>query len=83
MKFMNNGILEDIPQPDPAWDYYEIWQSLHTIKTKIDAGIKFISGEEQADDSTDQKLREILEPASEKLVDIIEQDLSNYSDDYE
>ncbi|MHC5613422.1 MAG: IS200/IS605 family transposase [Nostoc sp.] len=30
----------NISQPDPDWDYYEIWQSLHTIKNKIDAGIK-------------------------------------------
>ena len=68
----------NISQPDPDWDYYEIWQSLQTIKNKIDAGIKLISGEEQADDVTDQKLREILEPASEKLVSIIEQDLMDY-----
>lgn len=80
MKFMNNS---NISQPDPSWDYYEIWQSLHIIKNKIDAGIKLISSEEQADDVTDQKLREILEPASDKLVEIIEQDLMDYEKDYE
>ncbi|MDZ8227038.1 hypothetical protein [Nostoc sp. ChiVER01] len=80
---MNNEENLNISQPDPAWDYYEIWQSLHIIKNKIDAGIKLISGEEQADDVTDQKLRQILEPASEKLVGIIEQDLMDYQKDYE
>ncbi|MEH2377306.1 MAG: hypothetical protein V7K27_00110 [Nostoc sp.] len=75
--------IDNTPQPDPAWDYYEIWQSLHTIKNKIDAGIKLISGEEQADDTTDEKLKEILEPVLEQLERLIENDLTNYSDDDE
>lgn len=75
--------IETTPQPDPAWDYYEIWQSLQQIKSKIDAGLAFISGEEQADNDSDQKLREILEPVLEQLEGIIENDLTEYSDDYE
>ncbi|MHC5719151.1 MAG: hypothetical protein ACYTX0_45615 [Nostoc sp.] len=71
----------NISQPDPDWDYYEIWQSLHTIKNKIDAGIKLISGEELADNTTDEKLKEILEPALEQLESLIENDLSDYSED--
>ncbi|MDZ8261717.1 hypothetical protein [Nostoc sp. ChiQUE01b] len=43
---MNNETNKNISQPDPEWDYYEIWQSLHHIKTKIDAGLIFISGKE-------------------------------------
>jgi hypothetical protein len=81
MKFMNNQILEDISQPDPDWDYYEIWQSLHIIKTQIDAGIKLISGEELADNTTDEKLKQILEPALEQLEEIIENHLTDYSED--
>jgi hypothetical protein len=80
---MNNEENLDISYPDPEWDYYEIWQSLHTIKNKIDAGLKFISGEELADNTTDEKLKEILEPALEKLEEVIEDYLTNYSDDHE
>lgn len=63
------------PQPDPAWDYYEIWYSLQGIKAKIELGLKLIAVKEQADDDTDQKLLEILEPASKELDLIIECDL--------
>ncbi|MEH2219416.1 MULTISPECIES: hypothetical protein [unclassified Nostoc] len=73
----------NISQPDPDWDYYEVWQLLHTIKTKIDAGMKFISSEELADNTTDEKLKEILEPALEQLEEVIENHLTNYSDDDE
>ncbi|MEH2065124.1 MAG: hypothetical protein V7K50_23170 [Nostoc sp.] len=76
----------NISQPDPDWDYYETWQSLQTIKTKIEAGIKLISGEETGDTRTDKKLKEILEPALEQLESVIENDLTDYSedaDDYE
>ncbi|MHC5729588.1 MAG: hypothetical protein ACYTXY_36780 [Nostoc sp.] len=71
----------NISQPDPDWDYYEVWQSLHTIKNKIDAGIKLISGKETGDNTTDKKLKEILEPALEKLESVIENDLTDYSED--
>jgi len=83
MKFMSEE-NSNIPQPDPAWDYYEIWQSLHTIKDRIDAGIKLLSGEELADDTTDEKLKQILEPALEQLEEVIENHLTiNYLDDDE
>jgi hypothetical protein len=75
--------IDTRPQPDPDWDYYETWQLLHTIKNKIDAGIKFISGEELADNTSDEKLKKILEPALEQLEEVIENHLTNYSDDHE
>lgn len=81
---MNNGNLEitdNFLQPDPAWDYYEIWQALHGVKRKIDAALKLIASEEQADNTTDEKLKETLEPALTELEGIIENDLTNYSDD--
>ncbi|MHC5828345.1 MAG: hypothetical protein ACYT04_73720 [Nostoc sp.] len=71
----------NISQPDPDWDYYEVWQSLHTIKNKIDAGIKLIPGEELGDNTTDEKLKEILEPALEQLESLIENELTDYSED--
>ena len=71
----------NISQPDPDWDYYEVWQSLHTIKTKIDTGIKFISSKETGDNTTDENLKKILQPALEQLESVIENDLTNYSED--
>lgn len=64
-------------QPDPAWDYHEIWQSLQDIKNKIDAGLKFLAQQELADDSTDAKLKEILTPVLEQLESVIENDLTD------
>ncbi len=76
-----SDFFDNKPHPDPEWDYYEIWQALQDVKNKIDAGLKFISGEDLADNTTDEKLIEILEPAQEKLLEIIEEHLTNYSDD--
>ncbi|MEH2137138.1 hypothetical protein [Nostoc sp.] len=73
----------NISQPDPDWDYYEVWQLLEAIKNKINAGVKFISGEELADNTTDEKLKQILEPALEQLEELIENHLTDYSDDHD
>ena len=73
--------IDTTPQPDPNWDYYEIWQSLHAIKNKIDTGIKLISDAETANNTTDEKLKEILETALEQLESVIENDLTDYSKD--
>ncbi|WP_414579612.1 hypothetical protein [Anabaena sp. CCY 9402-a] len=71
----------DIPQTDPAWDYYEVWQSLHIAQVKIKSGIKLIFGQEQATHDTDQKLKEILETVVEKLEQVIDDELTGYADD--
>ncbi|MBD2354764.1 hypothetical protein H6G41_08995 [Tolypothrix sp. FACHB-123] len=70
--------LENIPQPDPSWDYYEIWNSLVAIKSRIDTALNFIAKAEQADNETDEKLIEILEPASNELEEIIDKDLEEF-----
>ncbi|MCC5620959.1 hypothetical protein [Nostoc sp. CHAB 5715] len=66
----------NISQPDPEWDYYEAWQLLHDIKNKIDAALKVISGEERAGYASDEKLKEILEPALEQLENVIKNNFS-------
>ena len=71
---MNNENF-NISQPDPEWDYYEAWQLLHNIKNKIDAALKIMSGEEHAGYASDEKLKNILEPALEQLEDVIENNL--------
>ncbi|MBD2202736.1 hypothetical protein H6G33_17815 [Calothrix sp. FACHB-1219] len=70
--------LENIPQPDPSWDYYQIWNSLLAIKSQMDRGLNLIAKVEKADSQIDEKLREILEPALNELEQIMEEDLSDY-----
>lgn len=62
----------DISQPDPTWDYYVTWHSLHHIKAKLDAALKFIQEKEHATPITDKQLRELLDPVSDKLIELVE-----------
>lgn len=63
----------DIPQPDPAWDYYIIWHSLHHIKAKIDVALKIMKDCEYASSDSDDDIKDELAAASDKLTEIIEQ----------
>jgi hypothetical protein len=63
-------------EADPGWDYYEIWQSLHSVKAKIEAGLTFIADKEKATKDTDQKLKEKLADALGKLEEVIDFDLT-------
>lgn len=74
-------IFNNIPQPDPAWDYYETWQSLHIAQFKIKNGLKLVLGQEAANHDTDQKLKEILESIVDRLEEILENDLTAYADE--
>ncbi|MBE9209180.1 hypothetical protein IQ244_22105 [Nostoc sp. LEGE 06077] len=69
-------ITNNIPQPDANWDYYEVWQSLHSIKNKIDAGLKFIADQEKSTPATDQELKGMLMDTVGKLEEIIDFDLT-------
>ncbi|MBC1242199.1 hypothetical protein [Nostoc sp. 2RC] len=68
---MNIENLSDIPQPDPEWDYYPLWHSLQHIKAKIDAALKVMNKQEYANSVTDVEMREILDLASDKLIEIV------------
>ncbi len=70
---MNNENLEFTSdnQPDPAWDYYPLWHSLHHIKAKIDAALKIMNKQEYVNPVTDIEMREILDLASDKLIEIV------------
>lgn len=73
--------LENIPQPDPSWDYYEIWNSMLAIKSQMDTGLKLIAKAEKADNITDEKLARILNPALNELEQTLD-DLTNYSEEF-
>jgi len=45
------------PQPDPAWDYYNTWTSLHIAKNQIDQVLTYIKDKEVAYFETDNLLR--------------------------
>jgi hypothetical protein len=67
---MNN--LE-IPQPDPSWDYYVLWHSLHHIKAKIEDALKILGVEENAKLTLEREIKKLLDPASDKFIAILEQ----------
>lgn len=48
----------NIPQPDPDWDYYELWQMAYQVHEKLEQAIKYMTVVEHADDSTDERLRQ-------------------------
>ncbi|MCC5606658.1 hypothetical protein LC612_07620 [Nostoc sp. CHAB 5834] len=68
---MNNEEKLDISHPDPAWDYYILWYSLHHIKAKIDEALQIMNHIEKANPGIDQEIRESLVPASNKLIEIV------------
>ncbi len=61
----------DIVQPDPEWDYYPLWHSLRHIKAKIDVALNLIKIQEYASEDIDHDLRNLLEPTSNKLIEIV------------
>jgi hypothetical protein len=61
----------EITHPDPAWDYYPLWHSLHHIKAKIDTALKIMKQQEYVNTVTDIEMREILDLASDKLIEIV------------
>ncbi|HIK04583.1 MAG TPA: hypothetical protein IGS40_07710 [Trichormus sp. M33_DOE_039] len=77
----DKDLTNTIPKPDPSWDYYELWQSLHIAQYKIQSALKLALGQEQANHETDQKVKEILETVVEELEQVIDNDLTAYSND--
>ncbi|MEA5626601.1 hypothetical protein [Nostoc sp. UHCC 0251] len=61
----------NIPEPDPVWDYCQIWDSLQKIKAKIDVALEFMSEQEYASLYSDQEIKKLLAPASNKLIEIV------------
>ncbi|MEH2459147.1 hypothetical protein [Nostoc sp.] len=68
---MNNEENLNIPQPAPAWDYYIIWHSCQHIKARIDEALKIMNGIEIASNEVDKELHDLLDLASDKLVEVI------------
>ncbi len=65
---MNNNI----PEPDPSWDYYISWHSLQHVQAKISEALKVMRDAEITNVGVDRQLREILDLASDKLIEVIQ-----------
>jgi molecular chaperone GrpE (heat shock protein) len=50
-----------LPDPDPTWDYSQLYQHLSFAKDALDRAIASVSKEEEANDATDSVLLELLE----------------------
>ncbi len=57
---MNNENLSNIPQPDPAWDYYIIWHKLFQTKFKLEKLMKYVAEIEEADIDSNNNVNEDL-----------------------
>lgn len=51
----------NLPDPDPTWDYSQLYAHLALAKSALDGAITFISQVEEASDVTDSTLLESLE----------------------
>ncbi|MBH8564714.1 hypothetical protein I8748_21435 [Nostoc sp. CENA67] len=68
----NSETTNNIWQPDPSWDYYILWHSFLYVKAKIDAALSCIKDEEYAMPGVEIEIKKILEPASSKLIEIVD-----------
>lgn len=75
---MNNDEILNIPQPDPAWEYCEIWLELQNQCKKIDQALSFLAAQKDGSESIDMEMVKMLEPITKSLDGIIEQ-LIDYS----
>ncbi|MCC5640490.1 hypothetical protein LC593_32615 [Nostoc sp. CHAB 5844] len=75
---MNSENLEtnNTWQPDPTWDYYLAWHSLQYAKSQIEKALTFMAEEEFGNATADEEIKQLLEPAKDKLTDIIDDELN-------
>ncbi|MEH1807546.1 hypothetical protein [Nostoc sp.] len=66
----NENITNNIPQPDPAWDYYIEWHKLIRARTQLDKLIEFMSKVENATEDTQKILIQDLHSITDTLESI-------------
>ena len=64
------SVPADQPTPDPAWDYYPLWENLHKIKDEINEILSFVAQFENASDETDEKIRNRLNALTYSVEDL-------------
>ncbi|BAY34194.1 hypothetical protein NIES2107_60990 [Nostoc carneum NIES-2107] len=64
---------ESLPQPDPSWDYYTYWNDLERIKDTINTALKLMAQHEESNTEANKDIKQLLNKASEKLIEVITQ----------
>lgn len=54
-ELLNTDLMQ--PHPDPAWDYYALWEDLNQIKDDVNALINFVSDYEHTSDVADSEIK--------------------------
>lgn len=62
-----NEPLENYPQPDPAWDYYEIWNICLNAKAQIEKALALMKEQEVATKISDLKIFDAILSAHNQL----------------
>ncbi|MEH2087801.1 hypothetical protein [Nostoc sp.] len=63
--------LNDIPQPDPAWDYYITWHKLFKAKSHLDKLIKYVGQFEEGESAIDEQIESDLILVIRHLEDVL------------
>ena len=74
---------EKISQPILNSDYYPVWHSLEYVKEKIISAQRYMSAYSDGDYQSSQQIKDFLSPASEKLIQVIDNDLDYEEEDDE
>ena len=62
----------DYPQPDPTWDFYEVYEMLQNHKSDLDHFIAWLASYEEADRATDKEAKTKLDSLISSLTEIRE-----------
>jgi hypothetical protein len=65
-------------QPDPAWDYYEVWNFLLRTKSLIDQTLELMKTQERANPDCDHQIQEYV-LQMERMLGNIEFDIDDYA----
>ncbi|MEH2089678.1 hypothetical protein [Nostoc sp.] len=66
-----NDISNDLPQPDPVWDYYITWHKLFKAKSHLDKLIKYVGQFEEAESAIDEQIESDLILVIRHLEDVL------------
>ena len=65
-----NDISNNIPQPDPGWDYYIEWHKLLRAKSQLEKLIEYLSKVKDATEDTQEILQKDLQAITDTLESI-------------
>lgn len=53
--------------PDPSWKHYQLWEELTECKTAIRELLMFVADTEDADESSDETIKDAINNLKERL----------------